>query len=198
MRKTLIVLLSVLLIVFFPSCEKDRSEEVIAAYSDFITSSAGQTRAYNALLELTPEITSNIGYVDKTFSSSIMPSTKNVESAFREITDDYVITVDSIISAEGTIKGKRNVSNIEIEADNVKIVFSYTYYSDTLIGTITLSGRLTKHESAEYISYTSCSLILQGTQLKDVSYTTDKSSNSFLSASVDGMSVELRLLNADK
>ena len=37
MKKVLIALLAVLLLLSFTSCEKDKSEEVIAAYEEFIS-----------------------------------------------------------------------------------------------------------------------------------------------------------------
>ncbi len=200
MKKFLIVLLAVSLTLLGSSCEKDRSEEVLSTYYDFVTSSAAQTRAFEVLLDLAPEIKSNVCFVDKTFSDLIKPTEKSVANAYYEM---YKEKIDSntvkIISVEGRIRGTRNVQDYDIEADNVKIVFTYKLMNEeNLVGTIEISGKLTQKEDAETKTCTSSSLIYQGKQMKDVSYTLIEKDNRYTSAIVDSKNVELRLLNAGK
>ncbi len=200
MKKFLIVLLAVSLTLLGSSCEKDRSEEVLSTYYDFVTSSAAQTRAFEVLLDLAPEIKSNVCFVDKTFSDLIKPTEKSVANAYYKM---YKEKIDSdtvkIISVEGRIRGTRNVQDYDIEADNVKIVFTYKLVNEeNLVGTIEISGKLTQKEDAETKTCTSSSLIYQGKQMKDVSYTLIEKDNRYTSATVDGKDVELRLLNAGK
>ncbi len=199
MKKFLIVLLAVSLTLLGSSCEKDRSEEVLSTYYDFVTSSAAQTRAFEVLLDLAPEIKSNVCFVDKTFSDLIKPTEKSVANAYYKMYGQNIDNTVKIISVEGRIRGTRNVQDYDIEADNVKIVFTYKLMDEeNLVGTIEISGKLTQKKDAETKTCTSSSLIYQGKQMKDVSYTLIEESNRYTSAIVDSKNVELRLLNAGK
>ncbi len=199
MKKFLIVLLAISLTLLGSSCEKDRSEEVLSTYYDFVTSSAAQTRAFEVLLDLAPEIKSNVCFVDKTFSDLIKPTEKSVANAYYRMYGENIDNTVKIISVEGRIRGTRNVQDYDIEADNVKIVFTYTLMDEkNLVGTIEISGKLTQKEDAETKTCTSSSLIYQGKQMKDVSYTLIEKDNRYTSAIVDSKNVELRLLNAGK
>lgn len=199
MKKFLIVLLAVSLTLLGSSCEKDRSEEVLSTYYDFVTSSAAQTRAFEVLFDLAPEIKSNVCFVDKTFSDLIKPTAESVANAYYKMYGENIDGTVSIVSVEGRIRGTRTVGDYDIEADNVKIVFTYKLMNEeNLVGTIEISGKLTQKEDAETKTCTSSSLIYQGKQMKDVSYTLIEESNRYTSAIVDSKNVELRLLNAGK
>ncbi len=196
MKKILVILLPLLLLLSFTSCKAEGAEETISNYESFMRCSDAGERAYAATKELAPELRYGVGYVNKTFSSTSLPSAEAVAFAYAELYDKRV-TVTSVEEAEGTIHGEKKNGRTEVQAEGVKIRFTYKCEEEEgLKGEIVLSGRLVEAETASDTSYSFSSISLQGKAYEDTEFTWDKKEK-YLAATVGGRGVELRLLNAE-
>jgi hypothetical protein len=201
MKKALIVMLSVMLVLTFVACEKDKSGEVVQNYEDFVVAYNASDVAGDCATSLAPEL-----YSDKTTNKDVSKSTLNAYSVanwWKKLTGDD-ITVDSTsLSQEGTITGttaldtSAGTGKIEAEVTGVKVKFKYTKSgsTDKLDGEISFSGKLTLEVTKDSRSYSYSSFSLNGVSYKDISFTQNMETKKFTAAKIGGADVELKLLN---
>jgi hypothetical protein len=186
MKKVLIALLAVLLLLSFTSCEKDKSEDVIAAYEEFIS--------VNDICSDAARMLNNAEVVkDNTvYDYYIVSLVKAINGIDIEIKSNKITSGSKDSTSEGDVD-TNTYSDVVIE-------YTYTEGSDTTekTGTLTVSGTYVSESpniraQAAY-SDVSYELTINGTKYK-LSYYRD-SYGKYERASVNGKDVEVRLLNS--
>ena len=189
MKKVLIVILSVLMLLSFSSCQKDNSEEVIAALEDYyktnnILGKTTSTVSYTAMGD---------GSVNQIISQSSVKET-DLENCLRKL---GVITgsdtVSEVKSASGSITGIESDANTSLTYTGITIKYTvgedttereFTF-SGTVKSTLTVSGEKTKSEAA-------ISLTINNTAY---SVSIAAEDGKATSVTVNGKAVDPRLLN---
>ncbi len=189
MKKVLIAMLAVLLLLSFTSCEKDKSEEVIAALEDFYKT-GNRLLSAMAVMEIPDDETVNYEYTDATTDVS-----DSYLHAFLYNICDVKKEVASIESVSGKVTGtqKSGVSSDLTFSDVVvkyKLADDETVYEFTLNGTC--KGSIEKKGETE-IESREFSLTVNGTQY---SWSYTMKNEKFTAASANGKSVDVRLLNS--
>ena len=205
MKKFLIIMLSVLLLLSFTSCEKDKSGDVIAAFEKF----AAEKKVADAVYSIAQNTSDETISKDSIDSSAL----KGLLVAYLE--NGGKIEKAEVTSASGTItrEGNTRTLNVTIGYKGYAVVNETSGYSATLLdvkiaeGTLTITGswesKLENAESAalrgEGYSITTRSYNIKvNDDSYDLSYTYNGLTKKFTAASVGGTGVELRLLNAGK
>ena len=198
MKKALLVILSLVMVISFTSCQKDTSAEVLSTFEAFtsqfeVCCAAVDAAGSNLTQNMSTPVTSD--YISNNIKASA------VQKAVQAITGDLSIGVPSIVS--DTTKTKGQVSrSLEGNADirkyeNVTIVYNYSSntVSDTTEGTFTINGTYTKEADGENgVENFSWKFTINGEEY-DISCTTDVTEK-FTSAYVNGQSVNVALLNS--
>ena len=186
MKKVLIALLAVLLLLSFTSCKKDKSEEVIAAYEEFVSVKDICSDAARMLNNVEVEKDNTVN------ESHIVSLVKAINGIDIEIKSNKITSGSKDSTSEGDVH-TTTYSDVVIE-------YTYTEGSDTTekAGTLTVSGTYvsespTKRAATAY-SDVSYELTINGTKYK-LSYYRD-SYGKYERASVNGKDVEVRLLNS--
>lgn len=209
MKKLSILILSLVLLFCFVSCEKDKSEEMIANYEAFV-------KAY--------EVCNNTFYsLQNQSSSSSGSGVTNVAekygeisvSTFRElyasIYGESKINIREITGGSGTYEYTNDdtvdeVSDITVTYNNVVLKYKYEDTNGTLkddgemkITTGTYKTKIIFIDTSSKRAGTTnrdvkCNLTIDGTTY-EITYT--KKGSTFTSATVNGNEVEVRLLNAN-
>lgn len=190
MKRILIVLFSVLLVFSFSSCEKDKSDEVIANYEEYwktmkIWSNSTDVIDYEAA-EGTGivEVSLKAGDTGKVNKYSLQDSLKLIGVKGK---------VDSIESVSGSITGThKGMSNWDLTYKD--IVITYKLEDDETEYTFTLSGTDKSVLSEDGIQTAEINLKINGKEYK-ISQTANNKTNKFISATVNGKDVNMRLLN---
>ena len=192
MKKLSIILLVLVMLLAFVSCDKDKSGEVVAVYEEFMNT---YTTCYRVAKLLGDDTVSPISVEnDENFVLTIN-TINNSDIKVTEITEQ---------SGSVTESAGENTNDVDAEYKNISIKYKYTEGSDTTVkeGILTVSGTY-KHQynatsaslsrgtgSNESVSYV---LTINGKQYK-LSYFKDINKG-YTTASVNGKDVELRLLN---
>ncbi len=200
MKKVMIVLLAALLLVSFSSCEKDKSEDVIATYESFCKV---QEIAVDVPLIFSDMNVHNNAPVEKSNSDISIDSDltyllEAVDSKYEKITTlkdlSATGTVKREVSEEGTTRTETwTVTNCEVS-------FKYTVEGseDYIDDKITINGTFVEKTLGTRGSYEAeevdASFSLNGTNYS-ISYATN-TKPSFTRAKVNGNDVDLRLLNS--
>jgi hypothetical protein len=187
MKKLSIILLALLIVFSFSSCEKDKTEDVISAYENYYKVSAIDKNAYNLF-------SSSLN--DDTDSLDLTPAAVDM-SDFRTLLNSLGLSDDSLgesITPSGNIKGTIQKRNKNLTFD-VKI--SYTVADGakelTITGTYFNEQGDTGTGPATARS-TSCAFKINGTDYA-VSCKIDENGKC-TSASVNGTDVDVRLINS--
>ncbi len=209
MKKVLIVLLSVLLALTFISCEKDKSGEVIQNYEDFMSSMNAYYTANNFCMSLIDECGEDakkeegkeFGEADKdTIKKSLQQNNSYYVAKLLDV-NATEIAIESVDSVSGKLQGTRS----DYTASNIVIKFKYTVKEDSsdtrtenepVEGELKLSVKYSGKGTGDTLTYSISSLSLQDVSYKDVAYSRDRKTGVYTSATVGGVAVELRLLNA--
>ena len=191
MKKLSIIILSLVLLFCFVSCEKDKSEEMIANYEAFL-------KAYNVCGETSyalPKKTTNMSDdtdVDYYDIQNILTAVDE-ENSNVEIISSSLKKTGSVTATE---EGDKETYTYDIKID-YKYIKGGTG-SVTQEGTLTISGTYEVTETASKgepdnkdVKY---KLTINGTPY-EISYY-QKANGEYTSATVNGNTVELRLLNA--
>ncbi len=185
MKKISIILLALLMLLAFVSCEKDKSGDMINAYEEFV-------KAYNNCLKVRTCFAKD-GKIEKSdigeweFWSMVNTlSGKDINVTSLEVADGSSTTVTT----------SEDKSTKTYTFNNISITYKYTEGKDTTEkdGTYTLTGTYAVTNVADKgTSYSFDVTINSETKFK-IAYSMDKK-DAFTSASVNGTDVELRLLN---
>ena len=171
MKKALLVILSLVMVISFTSCQKDTSAEVLSTFEAF---------------------TSQFEICSSAIKAAGSKTTSTVKKAVQAISGDLSIDVSSIVSDETKTKGT-------ITGNDYDVTIAYNYTSSTVTtakeGTLTVVGTYTKNDNDEtgIVSY-SWKFTINGEEY-DISCTTDVTEK-FTSAYVNGQSVNVALLNS--
>ena len=189
MKKVLIAMLAVLLLLSFTSCEKDKSEEVIAALENFYKTGDCVFCAMG-VVEIPDDETVNYEYTDATTDVSdayLHAFLYNICGVKKEVA--------SIESVSGKVTGAQK-SGVSSDLTFSDVVVKYKLADDETVYEFTLSGTYkgsiekkgeTEIESREF------SFTVNGTQYS-WSYTMEN--EKYTAASANGTSVDVRLLNS--
>lgn len=173
MKKVLIVLLSVLLLVSFVSCEKDKSEEIIKNLEDFYTA--------KNICENAAKILTESAYTGESLAKD-------------KIEHDGLMDCLNALDLDPEVTEITNATGSATFTDGVKtyndIVVTYTK-SDGSDYDLSFSGKFDGSTTDKY----SYELKVAGTDYS-VSWTYDNSTGKYATASVNGNDVEVRLLNS--
>ena len=189
MKKTLLIMLAVLLLFSFVSC-KDSSDEIIAVYEEYKTTEPIVKAAYNL-----------IGFSSATVSGDTVDYTV-VERDVNPLDLDSLLeslgveTTTSDISVEsgGKIEGTYKTGIIDLEFKNIEI--KYTASEIDGKQTLKLSGTYKKENDASDSNVWNYDYSFK---LNDKEYSLSysmKGADKYTRAIVDGKNVELRLLNS--
>ena len=212
MKKISIIMLSLILLFCFVSCEKDKSGEMIENYEAFVKAYKVCNYTFNAL----PNRSSS--------SSASTSGVTNVAEKYSEVIDDYLsalystihedsnITITKITDGSGTYEyayddnTEEKVLNLTVTYNNVVLKYTYTDANGTekndgemKISTGTYKRKTSSIDSSskgDGISLydVKCNMTIDGTTY-EITYT--KKGSTFTSATVNGNEVEVRLLNAN-
>ena len=187
MKKLSIILLALLIVFSFSSCKKDKTEDVISAYENYIKVKAIDEKAYNLFSSSLNEDTDSL---------DLTPAAVDM-SDFRTLLKSLGLSDDSLgesITPSGNIKGTIQKRNKNLTFD-VKI--SYTVADGakelTITGTYFNEQGDTGTGPATARS-TSCAFKINGTDYA-VSCKIDENGKC-TSASVNGTDVDVRLINS--
>ena len=189
MKKLSIILLALLIVFSFSSCKKDKTEEVVSAYENFIKAEAVDEKAYNL------------------FSSSLNNDNDNLNLTPTTV-DGYSLSAllrslglseDSLsnITVSGTITGSIQKGNKNLTFNNIKISYKVAEGDKELTLTGTYSNEQgDAGEGPATAKSTSYALKINGTDYA-VSLKIDENGK-YTSASVNGTEVDVRLINSGK
>ena len=182
MKKVLIILLSLLLLVSITSCNKDKSGEVIETFEEF--ANAGEI-----CLQATSLI--NNGNVMKEDDETFVPKRDAkdlivaLDSKYKNLDYDTI----ELTNEAGRIT---RTSDITTSYTDISVDYSFPFNGATVTGTLTVDGTYTLKKDGD-ITYETYDMTVNGTDyLVDYSY----NSNEYLSASINGKEVNVRLLNS--
>ena len=190
MKKFLIIMLSVLLLLSFTSCNKDKSGDVIAAFEKFSN--------YYSVVKATHAVFS---HSDKPFTKDTvaLAQVKNLvsvisgdNSAFTVVATDGTTGDMTTDSSKGETTYSATICYDKYDASGVKTDSGEI----TISGTCVRSSEPVRGDSAG-IDTDTYDLTINGVEYK-VSYTYNYDTLKYEAASVGGTGVELRLLNAGK
>lgn len=190
MKKTLLIMLAVLLLFSFVSC-KDSSEEIIAVYEEYKTTESIVEAAYDL-----------IGFASATVSGDTVDYTV-VERDINPLDLDSLLeslgieTENSGISVEsgGKIEGTYKTGIIDLEFKNIEIKYTASGIDEKQ--TLKLSGTYKYEvtgESGNSVKSTDYNFKLNGKEYS-LSYSMN-GADKYTKAIVNGKNVELRLLNS--
>ena len=193
MKKLSIIILSLVLLFCFVSCEKDKSEEMIANYEAFWKAYKVCYETYYALPKKTTNMSddTDVDYYDiQNILTAVDEENSNVE------------VISSSLEKSGSVTATKE-GDKETYTYDIKIDYKYIKGgtgSVTQEGTLTISGTYEETETtSKAMSYNTdvkCKITINGTPYEITYYKGYTKSDVFTSATVNGNTVELRLLNA--
>ena len=187
MKKLSIILLALLIVFSFSSCKKDKTEEVVSAYENFIKAEAVDDKAYNLFFSSLNEDNDNLNLTPTTVEGYSLPA----------LLRSLGLSEDSLsdITVSGTITGKIQKRNKNLTFNNIKISYKVAEGDKelTLTGTYSNEQGDTGTGPATARS-TSCAFKINGTDYA-VSCKIDENGKC-TAASVNGTDVDVRLVNA--
>ena len=187
MKKLSIILLALLIVFSFSSCKKDKTEDVISAYENFIKAEAVDDKAYNLFFSSLNEDNDNLNLTPAEVDSY----------SFCLLLRSLGLSEDSLsdITVSGTITGTIQKRNKNLTFNNIKISYKVAEGDKelTLTGTYSNEQGDTGKGPATARS-TSCAFKINGTDYA-VSCKIDENGKC-TAASVNGTDVDVRLVNA--
>jgi hypothetical protein len=193
MKKLSIIILSLVLLFCFVSCEKDKSEEMIANYEAFWKAYKVCNETYYALPKKTTNMSADtdVDYYDiQNILTAVDEENSNVE------------VISSSLEKSGSVTATKE-GDKETYTYDIKIDYKYIKGgtgSVTQEGTLTISGTYEETETtSKTMSYNSdvkCKITINDTTYEITYYKDYTKTDVFTSATVNGNTVELRLLNA--
>ena len=214
MKKSLIIMLAVLMAVTVISCEKDKSGEMIQNFEDF----KNAEDVFEALVsegfsdELEDEADAETYAVTLDISSLGDNDSKleyAVEAVMEVMADDENLSmiVRSVESKAGTISGtyKEDEQSLTFTNFNVKVKYNVNEYSGSSSTTIKeneeftleISGTYKYSVSAEGVYTLSTALTINGKSYNVESvYRVEKYERKYTVAKINGNDVNLKILNA--
>ena len=191
MKKLSIIILSLILLLCFVSCEKDKSEEMIANYEAFAKVYKVCDETWCALPKKNTNMSedTDVSYYDiQNILTAIDSENSNVE------------VIDSSVKKSGTITATED-GDKETYTYDIKIDYEYIKGGTGSVkqnGTLTISGTYEKTEikpkAIANDEDVKCKFTINGTPYEIAYY--QKGNATFTSASVNGVAIEVRLLNA--
>lgn len=182
MKKVLIVLLSVLLLLSFTSCEKDKSGEIVSTFEEFANN--GLICSDATYLGDHGNKTEAVNYVDKGDAKDLLA---DLDSKYKDL-DETTIT---LTNPAGKITKESDVTTYS----GISVDYSFPFNGETVTGTLTVDGTY-KDVTEGDIETEVYDMTVNGTKYH-VEWAKNNKTGKFVSASVNGKSVELRLLNSD-
>lgn len=209
MKKLFTILLIVSLVVFsFVGCEKDKSEEVIKNYEDFIKTE----KAMTTFVAIANKLSSSPGKTE--ISAKSISKDDLADVVF--LANKEKITVTEILDAKGTIQSEINNDekneslSASVKVSGIEIKYKYTTSKEkepkestlTLNGTLLNNSKSVSGESTEKkanMTFTTSGLVINGTAYKDITFNAliSEEDSKVTSATVDGKTVDIRLINAN-
>ena len=186
MKKISIILLALLMLLAFVSCDKDKSGDMINTYEEFV-------KAYNNCLEI-PTYFAKDGKIE---ASDI--DNWELRMLVHTLNGSY-IGVTSLEVADGsstTLTTSEDKNTKTYTFNNISITYKYTEGEEDTTekdGTYTLTGTYVVTDSADKGSSYSFDITINSETKCKIAYSKD-ANGAFTSASVNGTDVELRLLN---
>ena len=186
MKKISIILLALLMLLAFVSCDKDKSGDMINTYEEFV-------KAYNNCLEI-PTYFAKDGKIE---ASDI--GNWELRMLVHTLNGSY-IGVTSLEVADGsstTLTTSEDKNTKTYTFNNISITYKYTEGEEDTTekdGTYTLTGTYVVTDSADKGSSYSFDITVNSETKCKIAYSKD-AKGAFTSASVNGTDVELRLLN---
>ena len=208
MKKSLIIMLAVLMAVTVISCEKDKSGEMIQNYVDFrdsedviesIVSDGFASDLSSAANSETGAVTLDVSKLDDLDDS--MEDIVEVVIGDRSLKSIRVASVDS---KAGTISGTYKEDNQNLTFSNFSVAVKYcadddsgTMVKDNEVFTLTISGTYKYSVSAEGVKTLSTALTINGKSYNVESvYRGDRYDREYTAAKINGNDVNLKILNA--
>ncbi len=197
MKKLSIIILSLILLFCFVSCEKDKSEEMIANYEAFMKAYKVCYETWYALPKTTTADMSTDETVGKEKVQDILNAIDSENSNIEVI--DATDHSTCPITKSGSVTVTKD-ENKKTYTYNITINYSYIKNLTVLADTLTISGTYEETETTSkasvYNSDVKCKITINGTTYEITYYQDYTRSDKFTSATVNGNTVELRLLNA--
>ena len=185
MKKILIVLLSILLVLSFTSCEKDKSEEMLSTYEKFAAGLRIGENIHSARYDVKQVTASD-------YTGSILYIVRDIVKDLYNYDETFTIT--GITEATGTIKNIEGYTdNYHIKYENIVISYTYTYGESSGSGKLSFSGTYSRDVEDNTKTYV-YDFVVNGENYK-TEYTLNNYEE-FTSAKINGTDVNLSLLNA--
>ena len=186
MKKVLIALLAVLLLLSFTSCEKDKSEEVIAAYEEYCKVCSVGSWAYASFKY--PES----GSVNFTSLTKDNISENQLSYCLDYLDGSWLDKVDAV---EGSVTGTYSKTDADITFKGVKITY-YVEGDSTTKHELTIDGTFKFTQNTDMTTgKVEANMTINGNAFA-FSYTVENSK--YTAASVNGKSVDVRILNSQQ
>lgn len=222
MKRLTIIALAVLIALSFVSCSKDKTEEVIKNYEDYIASSAVAKVNSGLMINYSEFAKREGGKVEKNIDDEdfrlklidnlkrLVKTSENKKKIWEEYgipSDVYGIEIVSVTPVSGNLKGTyTDEQNYEYSLSNVVINFTYNTYDkdETKLNAEPIEGVLsasigfekTYDYSLGVTTLDYSSITLNGTQYRDLYIKTDPSSAMrYTDVRIGGESIDLRLIN---
>ena len=216
MKKSLIIMLAVLMAVTVISCEKDKSGEMVQNFVDFKNAEdvfeAIVSEGFSDELEDEDEVETDPETGDVTLDISNLDDSNLesvVEAVMEVMADDEKLSmiVKSVDSKAGTISGTYKEDNQSLTFSNFKVTVTYDVkdYSGETPETIKeneeftleISGTYKYSVSAEGVYTLSTALTINGKSYNVESvYRVEKYERKYTVAKINGNDVNLKILNA--
>ena len=182
MKKVLIILLSLLLLVSITSCNKDKSGEVIETFEEFANAASISINATDLVNNGNPTTEGAETYVGLKDAKDLIVA---LDSKYKDLDYDNDLTLSNKTGKITKASGVTSYTGISVD-------YSFPFNGATVTGTLTVDGTYTLKEDGD-ITYITYDMTVNGTDyLVDYSY----NSNEYLSASINGKEVNVRLLNS--
>ena len=195
MKKFLIIMLSVLLLLSFTSCEKDKSGDVIAAFEKFANEKEVAFQVWSLFSPDESKKNITTTDVDESTLSYLLAA------YYDEDGDQIIGGTRKVTDASGsiTVDGNKYTYDLSFSCDEYKYGESEKYRTTDFVisGSCEYKSESVERGTGTSIITLSSDITVNGKNYK-LSYTQNGGTKKYSAASVDGTAVELRLLNAGK
>ena len=197
MKKFLIIMLSVLLLLSFTSCEKDKSGDVIATFEKFANEKETAYRVYTLFSNVNKSAITT-GDVDPSSLGNLLSAYYGEDSNLAQQGTITVTTASGSVTSEGEVSSGKKLSfqNVTFSCTENRDNKEYRTTNFEISGSCECKSEPVRAAGADIINY-SADVTVNGKNYK-LSYTWNGGTKKYSAASVDGTAVELRLLNAGK
>lgn len=212
MKKLSIIILSLILLFCFVSCEKDKSGEMIENYEAFVKAYKVCNYTFSALPNRSSSSSAGTSGVTNVAEKYSEASDDHLSALYSTIHEDSNITITKITGGSGTYEytyddnAEEDILNLTVTYNNVILKYTYTDADGTEKndGEMKISEGTYKRKTSSIDDTSSkgtsinlydvkCNMTIEGTTY-EITYT--KKGSTFTSATVNGKEVQIRLLNA--